>query len=85
MAPATPQIPSLPGNRLEFETLISDTSALLMAASPSGVAGVIEATLERVRAFFDADRCGLMKVTQDPDTAHVIHGAYGPGDPARSR
>jgi transcriptional regulator with GAF, ATPase, and Fis domain len=70
-----------PPGRVEFETLISDTSAMLVAASPPDVDAAIERALERVRLFFDADRCALMKVSVDPDTAYVTHAAYGPEIP----
>ena len=47
-------------DRVQFETLISDTSALLMASEPDQVNAAIETALERVRIFFEADRCGLL-------------------------
>jgi formate hydrogenlyase transcriptional activator len=72
---------AVPADRVEFETLISDTSATLVAASPADVDAAIERGLERMRLFFDADRCALMKVSVDPDTAYPTHAAYGPEIP----
>jgi PAS domain S-box-containing protein len=65
--------------RLEFETLISDTSATLMAASPDQVDAAIERALERVRGFFRADRCGLLSVDADRTAAHVRLACYAEG------
>jgi PAS domain S-box-containing protein len=58
-------------DRLEFETLIADTSAVLMVASPEQANGVIEQALDRVRAFFDADRCALLQVNTPHHVASV--------------
>ena len=64
---------------LEFETLISNTSALLMAASPERVEAAIEGALDRVREFFGADRCGLLSVDADGKAAHVRLASYAKG------
>ncbi len=75
-----PPHPSLKmDERLEFETLISDTSATLMAASPEQVDSAIERALERVREFFRADRCGLLSVDADRTAAHVRLACYAEG------
>jgi PAS domain S-box-containing protein len=66
-------------SRLEFETLISDTSASLVAASPEQVDHVIETALERVRRFFRADRCGLLVVGAGGREVHVQHASYADG------
>ncbi len=65
--------------RLEFETLISDTSATLMAASPERVDAAIEGALDRVREFFRADRCALLSVAPDRTAAHVRLACYAEG------
>jgi hypothetical protein len=52
-------------NRLEFETLISDTSASLFAAPPEHLDRAVERTLERIRGFFQVDRCALLSVSVD--------------------
>jgi hypothetical protein len=59
--PSHPAASPLEG-RLEFETLISDTSATVMAAAPEQLGRAIEGALERVREFFRADRCALLSV-----------------------
>jgi PAS domain S-box-containing protein len=66
-------------NRLEFETLISDTSAALFAASPEQVNLVIERALERVRNFFQADRCALLSVSAEQQVVNVRLAAYAEG------
>ena len=65
--------------RLEFETLISDTSARLMAASPEQVDAAIEGALDRVREFFRADRCALLSVADDRTAAHVRLASHAEG------
>ncbi len=70
-----------PGDRVEFETLISDVSARLVAASPDEVEPVIISTLERVRVFFQADRCGLLTVSPDQTLARAAYVAYAEGLP----
>jgi len=78
---ARPRRPSAVGleNRLEFETLISDTSATLFAASPEQVDHVIERALERVRNFFQADRCVLLSVSADQQVVNVRLASYAEG------
>ena len=66
-------------DRVQFETLITDLSALLMAQGPDQVDAAIEAALDRVRTFFDADRCGLLTFGVSPSRSFVQYGSYGPG------
>jgi PAS domain S-box-containing protein len=68
-------------DRLEFETLISDTSASLFAASPEQVDRAIERALERVRDFFQVDRCGLLAVSADGQVVTVRLASYADGVP----
>jgi len=70
-----------PGDRVEFETLMSDVSARLVATSPDEVEPVIIDTLERVRVFFEADRCGLLTVSPDHTVARAEYAAYAEGLP----
>jgi hypothetical protein len=65
--------------RLEFETLIADTSAALISASPADIDAVVEAALERLRGFFGVDRAGLLAVASDGTSVRISHTAYGPG------
>ena len=66
-------------SRLEFETLISDTSAALFAASPDQLDRAVTRCLEQVRSFFQADRCVILSVRPDRRAAHVLLACYGPG------
>ena len=68
-----------PDGRLQFETLISDTSAALMAASADGVDEEIQSALERTRAFFAADRCGLLTVSANQTSCTVYRASYAEG------
>ncbi len=65
--------------RLEFETLISDTSASLLAAPPDGLSLAVEEALTRVRVFCEADRCALLSVTPDRQVVKVRLASYGEG------
>ena len=67
------------GGRLEFETLISDTSAALLAAPPDLLETAVERALDRVRTFFRADRCALLSVSADQQTVLVRLASYGKG------
>jgi PAS domain S-box-containing protein len=67
------------GSRLEFETLLSNASASLLAAPPDQLAPVIERALDAVRRFFHADRCALLTVSPDQQAVHVLLGAYAEG------
>ena len=66
-------------DRLEFETLISDTSAALFAAPPERVDFAIELALDRVREFFQADRCALLSVSADRQVVTVRLASYADG------
>jgi formate hydrogenlyase transcriptional activator len=74
----TPDSHQLPG-RLEFETLIADTSAELFHAAPPQVAGAIESSLERVRLFFAADRCALLAVHVGRPAVNVLDVSLATG------
>jgi transcriptional regulator with GAF, ATPase, and Fis domain len=65
--------------RVEFETLIADVSAALIATTPADVDAVVETALERLRAFFAVDRTGLLRVSDDRTLVTVTHAAYAPG------
>ena len=67
------------GSRLEFETLISDTSASLFAAQPDQLDRAVEHALGRVRDFFHADRCALLSVSADQQVVNVRLGSYAEG------
>jgi transcriptional regulator with GAF, ATPase, and Fis domain len=67
------------GGRLEFEALIVDTSAALISVAPDRTDTAVEAALDRLRVFFDADRSGLLHVAADLATVRISHESYGPG------
>jgi transcriptional regulator with GAF, ATPase, and Fis domain len=67
--------------RLEFETLIADTSASMIAASDDGLDAAIAAALERLRLFFDADHCALLRIEDDLRAGGIAHETYAPGIP----
>lgn len=76
---------SPPPGRLEFETLISDTSAQLIQASPQDVGAAIAKAIERVRLFFSADRCALLAVRPGRPAVNVfdVSNADGVSDVAK--
>ncbi len=67
--------------RLEFETLIADTSASFITAAPDDIDAVVNAAFERLRVFFGVDRAGLLHVADDRVVVRLGHAAYGPGVP----
>jgi formate hydrogenlyase transcriptional activator len=65
-----------PGDRVEFETLLSGISAQLVAADSERLEEAVPSALEAVRAFFGADRCALCAITDDLQTvrfSHIVH------------
>src|SRR5512139_138161 len=81
MSPDTARVAMLPSgetttDRVEFETLISDISARLIAAAPEQAEPAIEAALFDVRVFFEADRCALIVVHPDQRFGSVAHESY---------
>jgi PAS domain S-box-containing protein len=65
--------------RLEFETLISDTSAALFSAPPESVERAVEHALDRVQSFFESDRCALLAVDTRRNSINVRLASYAPG------
>jgi PAS domain S-box-containing protein len=65
--------------RLEFETLISDTSTSIQAVPLEQVEAAVERALARVREFFQADRCALLSVSADRQVVNVRLGSWGEG------
>ena len=63
-------------NRLAFETLISDLSARLVAATDESFEETIESALRQVTEFFGADRGGIVVVRPGQHWAHVLHAWY---------
>ncbi|MBI5896377.1 MAG: sigma 54-interacting transcriptional regulator [Desulfobacterales bacterium] len=65
--------------RVQFETLITDLSARLLKTPAGEVDGQIEQALAQVREFFEADRCALLGLRDDPEFCWVTHAAYAQG------
>ena len=68
--------------RLEFETLIADTSASLFATPPEQLDLAVETALQRVRTFFQADRGVLLAVSDDQESVTVRLASYAEGVPS---
>jgi PAS domain S-box-containing protein len=66
-------------DRVQFETLLSDISAKLIAVESGAVDRAIESALDVVRRFFDADRSALCVVSDDQTTVHFSHLSIGAG------
>ena len=60
---------------LEFETLLSDISAQLIAATADRIGETIESALEGVRHFFRVDRCGILAVSDTKDSWNLTYAA----------
>lgn len=68
-----------PVDRVQFETLLSDISAQLIAVSSEHFRQTVESALEAVRQFFRADRCGLLSVSDNLEKASLDFVSYGNG------
>jgi PAS domain S-box-containing protein len=66
-------------NRIRFEILISDMSARFVRLPAEEVDCEIEFALKQVLEFFDVDRCGLMKVSEDKHSIYLTHAYYKKG------
>jgi formate hydrogenlyase transcriptional activator len=68
-----------PVNRIEFEELLSDVSARLIAVDPEHVSQTIQSAIDQVRTFFRADRSGLLAVSDNHEIMHVAYASYSDG------
>ena len=68
-----------PVDRVQFEPLLSDISAQLIAVGSEHLAETVESALETLRHFFQADRCGLLTVSDDLCRVNVDFASYGSG------
>jgi PAS domain S-box-containing protein len=75
----TPRSAEHAASLLEFETLISDTSASLISVAPQQLDRVLHDSLRRVRDLFQADRCGLLSVSADGQSVRVRMASYSEG------
>jgi PAS domain S-box-containing protein len=67
--------------RLDFEALITDVTALVVVATPEDIDTAILKALERLRVGVGADRIVLVEYSEDWDAARLTHVAYGEGVP----
>lgn len=68
-----------PVDRVQFETLLSDISAQLIAVGSEHLAETVDSALEALRHFFQADRCGLLAVSDDLCRVNADFASYGNG------
>lgn len=75
------QSAATPADRIEFEVLLADISAELIAAFPEQLVRTVHSALDSVRRFFRADRCGLLTVSDGFETVFIDHASYADGIP----
>jgi formate hydrogenlyase transcriptional activator len=70
---------SAPDRRLEFEKLLADLSARLVALPPEEVDGEIRRALKEILEFFRIDRCTLLRLLPGKTSWQVTHNAAAAG------
>ncbi len=65
-------------DRLRFETFISNISARFVKLPPEEVDREIELALQKVMNLFNANRCGLIKVSPERKLSLITHASYAP-------
>ena len=78
--PSQPSVESV-WSLLEFETLISDTSASLFAAPPDKIGLAVERAMEKVRLFFEVERSAILAVSASESAVHILLASYADGIP----
>jgi hypothetical protein len=68
-----------PGERVQFETLLSDISAQLIAVGSDRLEETIQSALDAMRRFFEVGRCALLSISDNLETVHVAYAAYAEG------
>jgi formate hydrogenlyase transcriptional activator len=68
-----------PIDRIQFEELLWDISAQLVAAPSERVGEAIQSVLDLIRHFFGADRCGLLMVSDNLETVRAVYASYSKG------
>jgi formate hydrogenlyase transcriptional activator len=76
-----PKLKASAGERISFESLISDLSARFINVPPAMVDEEIEQALGQLREFFQLDRAGLMEVAKTGKTVFLTHASYAEGLP----
>jgi hypothetical protein len=67
---------------LRFERLISEISARFINILPERVDLEIENGLKEILEFFQVDRCGLLRHSQETATWQVTHAVFAAGIPS---
>lgn len=62
-----------PKSRLRFETLLAEVSSRFVKLPAGRIDREVEGSLREVAAFFEADRCGLLRVCSDTGILQVSH------------
>ena len=62
--------------RLRFESLLSDISAQFVWVSADRLDGEIENALKMILEFFQVDRCGLLRTSEDRSAMQITHVQY---------
>jgi formate hydrogenlyase transcriptional activator len=68
-----------PKERLEFERLLLDISAAIVSSSSQQIDTAINSALQKIRAFYHVDRCGLIRVSSVDQTWRMTHLTSAPG------
>ena len=66
-------------DRIQFEELLSNISAHLIAVCSEAVVEAVESAVNSIRLFFRADRCGLLVVSDNLETLHAPYASYSQG------
>jgi PAS domain S-box-containing protein len=69
----------LVADQLHFETLLTDLSARFVRASGDEVESEVGNSLAKIGGIFGCDRCGLLRVGDDPQRLNVAHAWFGEG------
>ena len=68
-------------DRLRFEQMLSELSARFVNIAPEKVDAEIERGLQQLLGFFEVDRCGLLRPSEDGTTFQITHSALAAGIP----
>ena len=68
-----------PMDRIQFEELLSNISAQLIAVRSEAVTETVVSAVDSIRLFFRADRCGLLVVSDNLETLHAPYASFSEG------
>jgi PAS domain S-box-containing protein len=66
-------------NLLEFESLVATMATYFAGLDSAQVEGALEPALEEIRAFFDADQCGIFEIFSAGREAYLRFRVFHPG------